>query len=120
MTALKTVTPVALSAVQGWVWGRSRRPGRDALSTWDAKAALEYFGVPFLYFYKNSESESVVPEGILERSGPKNPFGHVFHPENNIFVFVTLGRQRFLVVDGGGGDGKPLIIAATHFFDFAA
>lgn len=116
----KTVTPVALSKIQKWTWARCRHPSsKGDLSNWDALAALDHFGIPYLYF-SNGDPENNVPPGLLERSGPRLETDSVFQPENTIFVFLKFGDKRFLVVDGGGGDGAPFAMASARFFDFGS
>ncbi len=114
------VKPIALSAIQTWVRANSRGKKPHELDTdWDAKAALDHFEIPLLYFANWRDTpEDQVPYGLLEKSG--DHIDHVFHPENNTFVFVMHGGQRFLVVDGGGGDGVPFMIAPAYYFDFAS
>lgn len=120
MCDAQCITPVPLSKLQNWTKGKRMHPSsRGDLSNWDAYAALRNFNIPFLCFEDwegaaGAEKQNLPPLDVHTKV-PQSGIGTVFQPENTQFIFVTFGKERFLIVDG---PTAPFTMVQARFIDF--
>ena len=120
MTDSCIITPIPLSELQRWTKGKRMHPSsRGDLSNWDAYAALRNFNIPFLCFEdwkgQTGAEERDIPPIDIDAKVPPSGIDTVFQPENTQFVFVTFGKERFLIVDG---PSAPFTMVQACFIDF--
>jgi hypothetical protein len=106
---------IVLSKIQDWVNSRidlaERQQDEDMIPS--GVQTLEHFDIPFLVFGKDLGRDPI-PVSWSEKIKGLD-YINVF-PGNKGFIFVQLGGQQFLVVEGT--DEQSVVVVPSYWIDF--